>query len=93
MGYESLKNVGLAIIQNKQLKKDIIRLFEEIYEEPRARMNRAGKTYTDFIRLGQQYFLQKENYCLEPIDFKSLVKDKYFYNSLFTINETRNSRG
>ncbi len=90
VGYESLKHVGVEIILNKDLRKEIINLFEETVQVPLTRKERMMKYNMDLVRLRQKYFLREENFNFSPFDFEKLMEDKIFYSWLRTIKNSRN---
>ena len=88
-GYETLKDVGMVIVQDKQLRKEIVDLFEETYLHLNGRLDRAGKQYMEIIKLRQQHFLRKPRYRFAPFDYDKLIQDQHFYSWLITINDSR----
>lgn len=89
VGYESLKKEGIEMIRNKELKKEIITLFEETIQVSVLRLDRMMSYHTELVKLRQQYFLRMENFNFTPFDFEKLVQDKYFYSWLKTVKDTR----
>lgn len=90
VGYESLKNSGFDIIQNDQLKNEIIRLFELIYGNTQYRMDRIGQTYSTVTQMKLERLMRKPTgYRLTPYDFDKLVEDEIFLSWLYTIKNNR----
>jgi hypothetical protein len=89
VGYESFKNSGLDIILNKELKKEIILLYEDTFNQTRGRLNRNGKMYVEIIKLRQDRFLRLPGFNFTPFDFKQLREDQYFYSWLLTVADNR----
>lgn len=93
VGYESLKNVGFEIIQDNQLKKEIINLFEGTYQDLEAKYDRAGSLSPELNKFRQQHFsvgLTASGREFIPFDFDNLVKNKHFKSHLA---ETKAIRG
>ena len=89
-GYESFKNVGVEIIQNKALIQEIIYLFEDTYNKSQTRIERMDQLFVEMVRLRQKYLMRKSGFKFTPFDYDSLITDKYFYSWITSI---RNSRG
>ena len=89
VGYESFKNSGLDIILNKELKKEIILLYEDTFNQTRGRLNRNGKMYVEIIKLRQDRFLRLPGFNFIPFDYKQLREDQYFYSWLLTVADNR----
>lgn len=89
VGYESFKNSGLDIILNKELKKEIILLYEETFNQTRGRIDRIGKMYIEIIKLRQDRFLRLPGFNFKPFDFNKLSEDQYFYSWLLTVADNR----
>jgi hypothetical protein len=89
IGYESLKNTGIDIIQNKELKNRIINLYESVFESSKGRLDRNGKMYMDIINIRQDRFLRRPGFRFEPFNYDQLLRDDYFYSWLVTISDNR----
>lgn len=89
VGYESLKQAGVKIILNTQLRKEIINLFEETIQVPLARKDRMMNYNTDMVRLRQQYFLREKDFNFAPFDFNNLIEDQIFLSWLLSIKNSR----
>ena len=90
VGYESLKNVGLEIIQNKQLKKNIVGLFEGSYQVIKSKLDVVTYKNNELMRLQNKRFMRKQGLKFEPFDYDSLFNDLEFLSSL---NQSRDNRG
>lgn len=90
VGYESLKNVGLEIIRNKQMKKNIVNLFEGSYQIIKSKLDVVTYTNNEAMRLQSKRFMRKQGLKFEPFDYDSLFNDHEFIN---TLNQSRDDRG
>ena len=89
VGYEAMKNAGLEMVSNKSLKKEIINLFEETYQEFLLRNDNVRLLRVEITKLRQERFLRGSGFSFSPFDFDSLLRDKFFYSWLHTIIDTR----
>jgi hypothetical protein len=89
VGYESLKNVGLEIVQNKQLKKYITFLFEGVYQDRNSKMARLERMNIEFVKVRQQRFMRKSGFNFEPFDYANLLNDLHYQSWLATIKNNR----
>jgi hypothetical protein len=89
VGHESLKQEGVEMIRNKELKKEIITLIEETKQVIVLRLDRMMSYHTELVKLRQQYFLRLKNFDFTPFNFEKLVQDKCFYSWLKTVKFTR----
>ena len=89
-GYESLKQRGVEIILNKELRKEIIYLFEEEVQLLIARTARIMEFNMELVRLRQKNFLREKDFDFSPFDFDHLMQDRIYYSWLRTIKNTRN---
>jgi len=93
VGYESLKNVGFEIVQNNELKKEIINLFEASYTDLKAKYTRSGDLDPEIIRFRQQHFLVRsvpgQGRRFIPIDYDNLTKNKQFESLLIELKGIR----
>lgn len=79
VGYESLKNTGFEIIQDDQLRNEIITLFEGTYKDLRARYDRIQWASNELGIFTDQHFYQKASTVqreFAPFDFDNLVRSK-----------------
>ena len=77
VGYESLKNAGFDIIQNDQLRKEIIALFEGTYKDLGARYDRIEWSSSELRKFTDQHFYRKaskDQREFAPFDFDNLVE-------------------
>ena len=89
VGYESLKNVGLEIIQNKQMKKNIVGLFEGFYQVIKSKLDVVTYKNNELMRLQNKRFMRKQGLKFKPFDYDSLLNDLEFLSSL---NQSRDNR-
>ncbi len=93
VGYESLKNVGFEIIQNNELKKAIINLFEGSYLDLKAKYARSRDLDPEMITFRQQHFFVRtvpgQGRRFVPIDYDNLIKNKQFESRLIELKGIR----
>jgi len=90
VGYESLKNSGFDIIQNDQLKNEIVSLFELIYGNLQYRIDRIGQTYSIITQMKLERLMRKPtDFRFSPYDYDSLLEDEIFLSWLYTIKNNR----
>lgn len=93
VGYESLKNVGFEIIQDNELKKEIINLFEGFYLDLKAKYNRAGKLSPEMTSFRRKHFLARSDPELGrtflPLDLDNLITNKQFDSQLVELKGIR----
>lgn len=90
VGYESLKNSGFDIIQNDQLKNEIVRLFELIYGNLQYRIDRIGQNYTTITQMSLERLMREPtDYRYSPYDYQDLLEDELFLSWLYTIKNNR----
>lgn len=82
--FETLKSSGLEIINNDNLRKDIVNLFEVKYpylmQETRRLEDQTWSSAS--VPLYQKYFRREVRGQARPIDYKALLNDKEFANML-----------
>ena len=90
VAYETLKNTNIGLIQNTELKKEIIRLFEEVYPDMIEGFkwdgDKAGLEYMD------HHFLPiatSNGMIWRPYDFRVQMKDNYFKSMISKIKIQR----
>jgi hypothetical protein len=88
-GYEEYKDIGLQIITNKDLKDEIINLFETIYPSESNRYKSVNKYLPDFDDHVVQNFIYA-NRKLKPIDYPKLLSDHYYISWIRAYKEGRN---
>ena len=89
-GYEQYKQAGFTIICDKQLKDEVVNLFESTYPEFYITFRQVNEWYVPFIDHHVPLFIYLGEE-LKPIDFKSLYKDQYFIGWLRAYSEGRNT--
>ena len=89
MGYEALKNVGIEIIRNKPLQKEIIYLFEMTYSDTHSRIQRIVPFNIETVQLRQENFLRTTGFSFQPFNYMELQNDRYFISWLKTIKNNR----
>lgn len=95
LGYEAIKNVGLEIIQNDTLKKEISVFFEEFQPHFLHNLNWGNIDSAYRENFIDEHFIQKydtiNNYVLYmPIDSENILQDSYFKALIY---KTYNQRG
>ena len=90
VGYESLKQAGVEIILNKEVRKEIVYLFEETVQLPLARKARIMEFNMELVRLRQKYFLRENGFDFAPFDSDHLMEDDIYYSWLRTVKNSRN---
>ncbi len=88
-GYESFKNIGTDILRNKDLKKEIVYLFEDTYALSSTRMTRLMELNVETVKLRQQYLMRQESFNFKPFDYQSLIRDKQFHSWGKSIRNSR----
>jgi hypothetical protein len=89
VGYESLRNVGFDIIQDKTLKMEVMRLFELTYKKSQERNNRVGQVYAEVQKLKHERLMRRSGFKFAPMDYETLVNDQQFLSWLHTIKSNR----
>ena len=94
VGYESLKNIGFEVIQNNQLKKEIINLFEGTYLELLSKYDRIEKLSSpEMVHFRRQHFLFHPDTILgiglKPIFYSTIIKDARFRSVLTELQGLR----
>ncbi len=89
VGYESLKNVGLEIVQNKQLKKYIVLLFERNYKEIKSKIEQLSPLNNELLKVRQKRFMRLQGFNFEPLDYPNLLIDRQFQSYMASLKEER----
>ena len=78
-GYEALKNVGFSIIENDQLKEEVMNLYEDTYSRLYSSQTWGTEFRPDLDKQIIEYF-SWEAKTLEriPHDYQSLLSNHYF---------------
>ena len=77
-GYEAYKNAGFYIILNKQIKDEILNLFEVTYPLLLKQFSRVNNIHQDFDNHNVQNFILDGDNNLKPIDYYQLFTDHYY---------------
>ncbi|WP_019669892.1 DUF6090 family protein [Eudoraea adriatica] len=89
VGYESLKNVGLEIVQNKQLKKYIVLLFERNYKEIKSKIEQLNPLINELLNVRQKRFIRLQGFNFKPLDYPNLLIDIQFQSYMASLKEER----
>ena len=87
-GYEGYKDIGLHIVTNKDLKDEILTLFETIYPSILAKYKMVNGYLPKFDNHVVQNFIYS-NHKLEPIDYQKLLTDHYYISWIRAYKEGR----
>ena len=78
-GYESLKNIGFEILSSKELKNEVLSLFEISYTTYEQSRNLITSKWAANPMWWQDYFfIRPTKSGLIPLDYNSLKEDKNF---------------
>ena len=89
-GYQSFKNTGTNILQNQDLKKELIYLFEDTYALSNTRLTRLMELNVETVKLRQKHLMRLSGFEFRPFEYDKLINDQVFESWTRTI---RNSRG
>ncbi|MGB5357167.1 MAG: DUF6090 family protein [Eudoraea sp.] len=89
VGYESLKNAGLEIVQNKQLKKYIVLLFERNYKEITSKVKQLNPLINQLLIVRQKRFMRLQGFNFEPLDYPNLLIDRQFLSYISSLKDER----
>jgi len=98
IGYEAIKNVGLEIIQNDSLRKEIMIFFEEIQPRFHVELGWGDVDKTDREKFIDEHFVQRayksptskhESLYYLPFEPDKILQDHYF---IALINKTEGQR-
>ena len=81
-GYESLKNIGFGIIQNEQLKDEILSLFEVSYSNYEIELQWGNSVYSGSYGWWKNYFYVTEEDLFFPIDYDDILNDRRLLSEL-----------
>ena len=87
-GYEGYKDVGLQIVTNKDLKNEILNLFETKYPSILLNYKMVNTYFPEFDNHIVQNFVFSD-YRLEPIDYPKLLNDHYYISWIRAYKEGR----
>ena len=87
-GYEAYKNIGLNILTNKNLKGELLTLFETTYPHTLSDRKMVNGFYPPFENHIVQNFIYTEP-RLEPIDYQKILTDHYYISWIRAYKEGR----
>ena len=62
-GYQSFKNTGTNILQNQELKKELIYLFEDTYASSNTRLTRLMELNVETVKLRQKHLMRLSGFA------------------------------
>jgi len=89
-GYNELKTNGLHIMTNKELKGEIVNLFEIIEPNFLSNHEMINELYIDFDNHVVQNFIYKGS-KLEPVNYQTLLTDHFYISWIRAYHEGRKS--
>ncbi len=90
-GYESLKNIGFGIIQNEQLKDEILSLFEVSYSNYEIELQWGNSVYSGGYGWWKDYFYVIEEDLFIPIHYDNILNDRRLLSELNELADVRES--
>jgi len=87
-GYEGYKDIGLHILTNKDLKGEVLTLFETTYPYILSDYKLVNAEYPDFENHVVQNFIYADD-KLEPVDYPKLLTDHYYISWIRAYKEGR----
>lgn len=95
LGYESIKNVGVEIIQNDTLKKEIITFFEDYQPGFLGSLNWGNIDAEDRERFLTENFKQgfdsnSKRVIQDPFEPNAILQNNYFKGLIYKIQSQRN---
>ena len=88
-GYESFKNIGTDLLKNKELKGEIIYLFEDTYAASETRIDRLMEFHIELVKLRQKYLMRQSGLHFTPFDYDEFIRDKYVHSWVRTTKQSR----
>ena len=88
-GYEGYKDIGLHILTNKELKKEVLTLFETTYPKMLSNYKMVNSNYPDFDNHVVQNFIYTSDKKLVPVDYQKLLDDHYYISWIRAYKEGR----
>ena len=76
-GYEGYKDIGLQILTNKNLKKEVLTLFESSYPRWFSSYKQVNVFYPEFDNHVVQNFIYSDDE-LVPLDYSKLLTDHFY---------------
>jgi len=87
-GYQGFKDIGLQILTNKELKKEVLTLFETTYPRMLSNYKMVNTFYPDFDNHVVQNFIYSSS-KLVPVDYQKLLDDHYYISWIRAYKEGR----
>ncbi len=87
-GYEGYKDIGLQILTNKNLKKEVLTLFESSYPRWLSSYNEVNELYPEFDNHVVQNFIYSDDE-LVPLDYSKLLTDHFYISWVRAYKEGR----
>jgi hypothetical protein len=88
-GYESLKNLGFDIIEDEELKKEIINLHENTYLNMERSQEWGNNVAPHLDSYLIKHFIRYKGKMI-PRDFNQVANDEYFYGLINVAESQRN---
>lgn len=88
-GYESLRNIGFSIIQNEELKDQILSLFEVSYSNYEIELQWGNSVYSGGYGWWKEYFYMLEGELFVPIDYNRILTAENLLSDLDELAEVR----
>lgn len=96
VGYEAIKNVGLEIITNEMLKKEMMIFFEETQPIFHVELEWGDMDMADREKFIDEHFIRRPKYkdkrgrpIYKPFDANKLFLDRYFIGLIYKIDLQR----
>jgi len=87
-GYEGYKDIGLQILTNKNLKKEVLTLFESTYPRWFSDYKQVNRLYPEFDNYVVQNFIYSDDE-LVPLDYSKLLTDHFYISWVRAYKEGR----
>ena len=87
-GYEGYKDIGLQILTNKNLKKEVLTLFESSYPRWFSSYKQVNVFYPEFDNHVVQNFIYSDDE-LVPLDYSKLLTDHFYISWVRAYKEGR----
>lgn len=89
-GYEALKSTGFNIIQNEELKDEILKLFEVDYGYLLTSLNFSNSFYLENLSWWKEFFYSTDSDVYLPYDLNQFYNNKRLLTELHEIEFIRN---